>query len=770
MLTKRITTILFILMTIMSSSSIFGKDVKDMGNVWVVTIDKSGSMTWHGRTPARLGEDVRNRLLYGGALDGADFQKDRFLFLTSGFPTTSHESLRKSEPFDKSFIHKTDGKLHSFKNKRDCANYISRIVASNDYKHDLSFVSQIRVFSIIHAVNFLKDSGEGDNFDQLKVLTITDDADQNDQWRMDERNLKQAAPNKVKEVNDSTAKYIYNSLNGTGKGYLNCAYSDEKNTPHIWVYDYKSKSSDALMIERDLFSIHPTSGTSLSINSKVSQLDGDDVDYFYITSVHVNGIVQPVSGRFSSAFNKPCVYLNYYGKNNVDIWGYAQVGYQDPIYGPHHKIVPFVQHQTVISNDLSNLIHALYVLLIIAVVALILFFLIIRPNSTLFTVYSEMGGKTIVKRGYSSSWKGANIPLQCYQANRRDGPIGYMTRKDRFISRGGYSSESLYVEDGILLISHTPLCLSVNNAVAIDTSLNIDQVLSERQGKYSNTLKSLYKETVFSKLYRHSSSKPIALLIKLLNFFHRTYYYYIPSVAEAKRILIRPEKSLKDKRFSIEYYCYEPDIKFNLSQLVINPALSHYYRSSSRYDIIACNYRFGDSIFWCIVQLNDDSVSGNSLREVRQLVSFEQETSESPETFLPVIKRYLRKQFPGMRIGYIEEDEESRDVSFYVSFAFNVTPAAAPAFITFIEDTKKRRAQTLYSPFSEPETTEKFVRLNHKLSSGHLYASIIPVFYLKKYPSLIKKLSENVINNDVKISSLLTIGKDGFTFRETFKY
>lgn len=763
-------TIVIALLTLIYPYS-FGRNVKDMGNIWVVTIDKSGSMI-KGKTVETLGDDVYKRLITGICLNDADFKSDRFLFLTSGYAYSKEiglgNELKSSPAFDKSFIHKTDGQLHSFSSRAECASHIRKLILKGDFSYPLSFVSQIRVFSLIHAVNYLKSTGEGENFNQIKVLTITDDADQNDQWMMDYRLLKMCAPNKIQEVNDSTAKYVYNSLNGLGEGYLDCIFSDEDNVPHIWVYDYKTKASVNNTVEQDMINIGTTDGVTIILESKYDELGDAIVDKFFIDSIYVNNTKIPVSGEFKDQITWPCSYDNKYVTNDICIWGNVQVEYEDPVYGSHIKMMPFTIQRTVISDGLEKLLVIIISLLGIAVCVIMFFLFIIRPNKTMFTIYSGLGEKTRVKRGFLSHWKSVNTPIQYYQSNveddKKNSVLGCITRKSKYIDViQVYSLKSNPM--ALMIVSGTPLSLSVG-VTYTDTSMDIEKDFQSRKANYPYLLKEIYEPSyicsLYRKKYKSSHSGFYRFIINIVNALAKKYFYCIPSVSDTNRILIEADRLLKDKTFSIDYYQKTEKIGFNPHNYVINLALSCYYRKIKNiYDVIICNYYSESRNCLSVVQLDDITQIGMSLNHVRSYLFFEMDKKADNEQIL-LLKRYLSKQFKGCRIGYVEVRDTAE-----IPFDFIVRKSTAPGFITFVEYSDRQRSQQLYSPYREFETSEKFIRLNPRLDNGRLYLSVIPFDRLKKYPSMKKVLSDKVINNEVKNSLLLTLGGNGLSLGET---
>lgn len=767
----RVTFIFILLLIVTSSYGIEYQDVQKMGDIWVVTIDKSGSMRFGG-SPSAIAENVYNRLLKGECFSSADFSKDRFLFLTSGYSYSKDvglgNELTRAPSLGGAFIHATDNKIYSFGGKEECASHIRKILAENDYNHQLSFVSQIRLFSIVHAVNKLKKDNETQSFHSFKILTITDDADQNDQWMNDYRTLKSCAPNKVKEVNDSTAKYIYNSINGKGNGNLNELFSDEKNIPHIWVYQYQSKEQNVPEMQLDLLSVKAGDGENFAAKIKTHNLLGDKICFYHIDSIRINKKIFKIDRSYTDEYISQCSFDNGLKRNRTTIWGYIQVEYQDGVFGPHYKTIPFVQESVVASQNLELAKNVALALMALCIFSILLFFFVISPNRTVFTVFSSIGKKTVLKRGYSRNWKGEHIPFQCYQDDGK-GVFGVIVKKHHNIRNYEYPVSTPDTSE-VLICSRYLLGISAET-VFHSTEDDLDRIYFSRTADYSELLRNEYEKTVFYRLrkkYYATSWKWMQRLIRrtidFLNFFNRKYYYVIRDIKRNERIYISADTILIGKRFVIEYHNAGHG-QNSLFDYIVQKALTYYYNTEEiKYDVILCSLCAESSIFWVVIRLDDNLVARNSLRSVNSLIRYEQSAlSGDRAQMASFIIHSLAKEFPHKKsIGYIDVTGLSADMK---PLSFSIKESTAPGFVTFIETAERPRVQTMYSPVKEADTKEKFITPNHKFMSGYLYLSAIPIRKLPVNDVLVRQLSKTVIKSEEKQPSLLKLMNDHFEFR-----
>lgn len=767
---KKILPLIVILLTLLPVSAQEIKDVRDMGDVWVVTVDKSLSMLDYGNA-STIARNVYSRLMSGDCLASADFEKDRFLFLTSGIKfervSTIGTELKAAAPFDQSFIHATDGILYSFPDKQACAVHVRDLVGGG-YKYNLSFVSQIRLFSIVHAVNLLKSRGESASFDGFKVLTITDDADQNDQWMMDYRSLKSWAPKKVQEVNDSTSKYVYNVLNGKGNGNLEEIFADDGKAPHLWVYDYRSKQQDVPESELELLSLNAADGRTIRAVPKTRRIQGDDILFFHVDSLKVNGKVVVSDESFRDTLRKESRFDNAFKLNRTEIRGYAQVEYDDEVFGKHCRIVPFVQKGVALSQKLETLLTVLGILAGLCLLGLLAWLLLIRPNLKLFTIHSALGKKTVVKRGFAKNWKGEYVPIQCYEENR-EGLVGAIIRKhkDVLVTR---DCPAVPDSSAILLVSRRPVNVSVDT-IFQTTADDVESIFFSRTGEYSPLLREEYEKTPFHKLYRDymsAKSEPLQRCIKmgigLLNFFAKRYYYLIKDITAQDRIYVSCDSLLAGKRFIIENHSITGPTESDVYGDVAQHALAYYYENDTpHYDVLLCNRTTGNEVHWVVVSVNDRLVTRDSLRSVTSHVRFTQTGgTENVSGTATRIMRALEKEFPGKRIGHVDVT----GIGNQPPLSFAVKKSTAPGYVSFMESSARRRIQPLYSPIENADMQENFIRLRPRLLDGHLYLSAIPTRFLTTDDPLQKQLSQAVVRTEENQSSVLRLDGAHLEFRD----
>ncbi len=771
------------------------KDVRKMGDVWVVTIDKSGSMKKRivgGETkrisPEQVADEVYDRLKKGDAFATADFSKDHFLFFTSGFSYPPEvklvgghgKALADALPFDQSFIHTTDNTLHSFSSKGKLLLHIRTILAQNDYSHDQSFVSQIRLFSILKAVNYMKDNGKEADYDNLKVVTITDDADQNDQWRNDYREIKRASPSKLRAINDSTSKYIYNEFIKSGKGSLNEIYKEENGIPHIWVYEYRTLqqedslanivSKDSLGTDFRLLSIDAANGANIKLRALADDYRGDEICFYSVDTIMVNDHKISIGSSFQNNFDGYYRYDNKFKVNDVTIKGHFQVKYNDEIYGTHYKTMYFIQNEKVLSKKLYDLSSVLVILVISLLLGYLIYILIIRPHQIMFTIYSGLGEKTTVKRGFRHHWANENTPLQCYQTDYEDF-WGCITRRHRNVT---VTPLDLPYRDGeeLLLCSCRPITLSVD-VKEMSAEDDIEQLFRTRSATYPPLLKEVYEKTFIARMYRRYALSRNTLvrrfyraLIRVNLFFCKKYYYPILLSQRTKRIYLCAEEMLEGKRFSIEYNHIVSHVQ-NQNTILIQKSLTQYYTENPKaiYDILVSCLISVDNVYWNVIQLNDNRFGTPSLRNVRSLVRFIQEGTDISELLLKQVENHFRKEYHGASVGSIvivENDEYEKEE---MLFDFDVIESTAPGYISFVETAEIPHTQILYSPVKDGDVREKFVKINSKYLSGHLYLSVIPVKGRTSGYPLMKLLSKTVVASDIKGSSLISFGRDELEFR-----
>lgn len=754
--------VITLILAVFSNNSVFPQHIQpidSLGVVWVVTIDKSGSML-NGTNPHTMALDVHNRLNDNKILDSINLNKDKFLFFYSGYSWNIEKGLgneiSKSPRFDISFIHNTDGKLHSISDKKLLLDRIKSQISENNYDYKLSFVSQIRVFSIIKAVELLKSQNETTNFREIKVINITDDADINDQWLTDYKNLKRWAPNKVSEIGNITSKYIYNILNGRGYGIIEEVFTDEKKTPHIWIYSYTTKQSLSEKSEDyNYFKITALNGEKISISPLTNNYKKDKILFFVLDSILINGNKHIINQRFDSLLNLNLKYENNFSKNQIKLYGNFQVLYTDSIWGEHYKKYYFTQSEKLSTGYRIATIEKINIISTVLLLIFLFYWLFILPNKKLFIIYSNQGKKYVIKRGYKHYWgKGIISILSCVL---HDDNLSVICKKHRNIKTKPFNSISDL--NNSLLICSTHKLFSDNtikeNKITFNTTqTDIEDFYKTRSKIYPNLLKKVYNETGISIVRRILCNSDIKwirkignLLVKISNHLNTKYYYAIPKSTNGN-ISFR-HNTLIHNRFTIEFRTsLLESINDNNQQFKIY-CLNKYYDESpnEKYSAIICCGITKDYIFWNVLLPEFDKEDTVSLRYVNNTFQFKQSKNKDSEQQisynLKILQKEVRKHIKnGSKIKhYIITSSTTRN-----PHNFEITECSFPGFLFLVEDTSALKSQMLYSPFIDGQKSKKDIFLRKFTTENcHLYHSFLPMKLINGDFTLRKKVSDELI-------------------------
>ncbi len=754
------------------------KSIESLGNIWIVTIDKSGSMLYVGN-PAVVSRSVTNRLSNNKIIDSIDFKKDRFLFFYSGFRFNSivglGNQLRNSPGFETSFIHHTDQNLYQFNDKSELINHTGLLLRTNNYIYNLSFVSQIRVFSIKKAIDFLIQKNENINFKDIIIVTITDDGEQNDQWLTDYRNLKIWAPSKIDEVKKANTRYIYNHLNGIGGGVLDEMFSDERNIPHLWIYSYQTRQSKTYCDTVSIFNIDVSTEKQISLKPKTNLYLNDTVCAFTVDSIKINNSVTKLGNRFEDEWTGGIISENKLRFNKIQIFGSMQIVYTDSIYGRHYKKVRFIQHSKTPSTILSNTFFYLKIILGFIFISFLLYWLILLPNKILFIVYTTKGLKYIVRRGYRQQWKLGDIPVLSKSKNN-----SYIFKKHKNISVQRF--HDLACDNFCFLVQSKYQMF--NNSIS--TEQDIECYFKTNSQNYSGLLKYVYRKKIISKIrsFKEKCSdkyilfrKTAKLFEKLILLFDKKFYYQIP-VSENNIIrFISP--LLKNRTFIFELnttsiILTDPDK--NINNKINIACLNTYYSPANKYRSNALiNYYFDNTeskIYWNILLPEFDRDHKRSLRYIYNIYHFCQKVngidhikSHIDENII-ILKQTIRKELKYrcqsnvMMISNI--DRVSNDNLFMIE------SSSIQGFVYLIQDTSEKKYQLLYSPFINGLEKELYINVQ-KTPNAHLYLTFSKLKYLHFIDNLRKiKLSESIFKFNNASSEKLSVKSDNNEIRITF--
>lgn len=390
------------------------QDADSLGNLWVVTVDLSGSMIDGGHFPGNsvrakaqyLARQLKPRLLHGQTFDSVNYSRDEFLFFISGY---LYGKLKKNEPsLDSCFIHHTDGKVHRFKSRDELVNHLCGLLDYShfQYKYKQSFVSQIAPFSAVKASQYISKNHMGTRFRSMYVVTLTDDAEGTLQWMNDFNNIRKWDAAKAAEISDTTSLYLFNSLTGKGKGRMTELSADENGHVHVRSYRYELlDGAPKMLLENDMVDAKARNGHELRIAVPATYRD-DSVRFVQIDSVRVNGKMYRVGKRFVPD-EDGVVAVEYDVKrfrNDFTLYGSVQVAYRDTLWGMHLRKTYFEQQAHLMpARTISHLVIGagggallLFILLMVWRVWL--------PRTQLMTIV--MGGKEyIVLHSHRRNWK-----------------------------------------------------------------------------------------------------------------------------------------------------------------------------------------------------------------------------------------------------------------------------------------------------------------------------------------------------------------------------
>ena len=285
-------------------------DKDSLSNLWIVTIDASGSMVWDANKRYRIkqkykiSQQVIQRLQKYDLewIADIDYAKDHFLFFTSGLLKGRHFDIRKLNTIaalDSSFIHLSDTTLLSFKNQAEFRASLAQHIEKPTYSYQFSLVSLIRIFSLVKAQKYLQKQDITQDFNKIFLLSITDDADQNDQWLTDYKNVKKYAPAKLPEINATIDRYVFNPFNantqGTGK-FTELFYDNA--IPHIILYEYSTLQAQNDTIKTsNLLEVQALSEDTVAIALTLEKLAGNHIDFVQVDSLYVNGSGSSINTR-----------------------------------------------------------------------------------------------------------------------------------------------------------------------------------------------------------------------------------------------------------------------------------------------------------------------------------------------------------------------------------------------------------------------------------------------------------------------------------------
>jgi hypothetical protein len=696
-----------------------------------------------------------------------------------------HCSCSQPLPADTSFIHHTDATLHSFKDQKSLIAHVQRQLERGDYVYTYSFVSQIRLFSIVKGLDFIKEKNLTDNFNRLWLITITDDADQNDQWMNDFKTVKKFAPKKIKDVNELTTKYLYNPFNSKSvfskSAILDDKYIDESEIPHINFYEYKTTQSATTVADSvtSFLSIQAVKDYAVILKTAKSHFLNDSILFFYIESIVIDDSTYSVKKYFTDTITISARLKNGFNNNKILVNGYFQVQYTDNIIGNHFKKYVFKQSASFPSTYLTNFKRRLGIALAILLLFLVAHFTVISPRKKLFAIYDNQGRKYTGRKGswlfgHYRYWRKIENSILSFALNKEN-KLNSISKKHKNLIIGNHNFS--LDEKTILIVSPSHLTIENQNSIFIKPFTTENDIEEHHEAKsYNPILKSVYQRSIQFQLFRIAkqikakNSQIFSSVLSFFNFFFKRYYYLVTlSEKDFKNTSISFSCSnFRNRTFTIEFSSVKLEKAKDENATRNIACLNDFFSSESMYaDGLITVHLFDGHIIWNVLKLEHQ----NSLRKVYHLFHFKQKCQDGTALSSEALKRNISlvlklskngsTSFTNLKTYVTSGDETSLQIQTGSSIKllsisslvdenknnFSFIKSVFQNFLYLVEakDTEKRIAKQLYSPFKNGLQVEVITKT--PVGDYHLHSSFVPEFVEKEFKGEYSvKIADNIFS------------------------
>ena len=727
-----------------NQSSFSRCDVDSIGDLWIFTLDKTGSMllekTVTGAikpwTPMQIKDDVIRKLSdKGGVLDQINYFCDRVIIMETGYGDKSRESDSYGYAFcaaaslDSSFIHivRPIQKFNT-KGKSGLKSVLSDLLGKSNYNYRESFVSQIRVLSLHRLVKLIRQKKMGLTFRKIHIVTITDDADVNDQWKMDYYTIKRD-PQKMRQLNELHSRYVYSSFTQKGGGYLDeCEeFTDISSKNHIYVYNYVTRQQrvdDIICREDSIIDLAPLDGKRLEFQLNQSQIASDSICFAYIDTIIINRSEYPIGQYMNENHILNMAYDMNPVHNEIIIRGKLQVQYVDSIYGNHYKSYNFIQYNGDYTASIHTLLDSVATILIVLFLLFLIYAIFIFPNRKLLVINESSGQSVRVRRGYRWQWDKLNPLAYC------NGDKVVFAKHACFKRRQvqPVKTPNFSISNCIVIDSPVPLTFS-GNVLSDTTKNNISRNAKDSYGKYPEEVLQIYAKTWAGRIVSLQNNRFRWVRKKLYPVLNRfifrisPHYYYWGNAMEG--LISSPR--LRGCHFLLEY-------KREMANLTYDDRwLNTYYLGDfPEADVLVCLSNASDYAVWDVYQLVSRKFLGSGISSAKHLIHFRQKsamTGELPD-IKDCLKKAIRREMRVNRIVFLDAVNCNRDGAH-----FNVTEASCMAYVCLVENTVDEKCQILYSPLAEADSTEKNIVIGSSSVSRLIWTSLVPFTSKKDRPS-----------------------------------
>lgn len=740
---------LYTLLTLINIVPVFANksalinDVDSIGDLWIFALDKTGSMLFERVDPYRrvrinpqdIADDVIKRLnREDGILDCIDYTQDKIAIYETGYGFSKEDSYGHrfdcAESLDKSFIHivqtpqpfKTNGKKGLMRVLRDK-------LERDNYVYQESFVSQIRVLILSRIVDYIKENDLGNSFRNIHLVIVTDDADENDQWKTDYYAIKFRSKKKFEELNALHSKYIYSSFTQLGGGYLEerSDMTDISAAKHIYLYDYVTLQQKDKKVEGvDFVKIVPLDGSCINVKVILNEYESDEIDFVYIEQLKINDQELHIGRYITDTSSIAINYNNGLCKNKVEIKGQVQLQYVDSIYGVHARKIDFETHCVVLPQGIRIFINVLYIILATFIILTIIFFVWILPNIRVMTIYVD-NAILQIRRGYKWQWKETINPLLYTIYNGKKKQLKTVFAKHPCYN---YLSAAHCIENNTIWVidSHRPLRYSTQLNRA-DSMMDIKKYI-QRNDATPSIIKSLYESWWISRMdilvnSRHKWVRGIGRNIRTVYNMTSPHYLYWGTMQDVEKSTIVNSPILPKVPFFLELKTLKTNYTTNIDYLLSAYYMSH---STSHADVLITIQKENTNLVWNIFQLQSKLHLGYGISAAQRLMHYEHPLINklAYQNLIIRLKNTIKKELKTSSI-YVLDYSTSIVPSCEISF--NVEDNIWMSYMYLVDDTIEGCAQMIYSPLSDtlsPSNPRKMVTISQSKYDKELFTSLLP--------------------------------------------
>lgn len=745
LISRKITQLHFLLLLVCAIPVMGSPNIPydSLGNVWIVAIDKSGSM----KDPYRIYGNTFDTDSFRKEIektlsvlkknwriaDSIDFNKDQFFIYHTGL--SDLQVLKEGETITNLFIHPVEGKQGVY--YRDFY-HLYRVLYSQlydePYRYKQSLVSQIRILTLDKALSVLQNS----YYKHIYILAITDEGEANDQWQTDYRTMKKyGGKQRLNEINTINRRLVYNQF-ATGEQGRGILTDMKENTDcHIHLYLYKYVTMD--QISTDIGVNSPTDLIKFDIISQdtiVPKIANRDVEngrimFIHTDEVRVNGIKRNT--------------LMHRKVNQVQANIRLDIQYNDPILGQHMKQVPVVVQRFVPTDGQIKFGKVSLNIIIVILVLIILFYMVIRPRRDLMRIYTGNNRLICVKVGYFWQWERQNALTTIYPSLKSEIRLGINQHPCIHI----INDNTQFTENFCVLISRRPMSFINKNMKELSLETlskdgNMHNIPHVIQKYYFNSrqYKQVNRKLQVRSLGIHRKNILCWWRDKVLNRLYKAHYYWFPYEAienDKNGIQIAIQSDYWKYKVYYIHISHQPISKDRDSRIV-----GGYYRNRGKKVpatmLLAYNQDKADENQividgYRLSQTNDYGIP--TLENVEHFYHFDSslatpfemdKNGHSPtaqDICLRIAKyaSYVNWHEKVAIIGYTEHGLKQLKIEEH----YTVTQVPFKEFLTLIDaavENKKAKTQMIYTPFLPKEGN---ITVRHSSIGTHLYASPLPL-------------------------------------------